>query len=115
MRRRIWASVAALALAAAGPRFGSEDRRDLLIVIDVSPSMRAAFAGKEVMPQAKSRAREMVRALNGTRRAACAKHAYAFAQKAHPMLLNAGYKALAVGIVGGQVAAVVDDGVGCAD
>ncbi len=66
------AVVAALAIAAAGPRFESDDKRDLLIVIDVSPSMRAKAANKEVIQVAKTRAREIIRALNGTRRAALA-------------------------------------------
>jgi hypothetical protein len=64
--------VSALALAAAGPRRGDEDRRDLLIVIDTTPSMRAGKPGADSLHAAKSRARDMIRALNGTRRAALA-------------------------------------------
>lgn len=64
--------IAAVALAAAGPRFDKEDKRDLLLVIDTTPSMRAKTGGREVILLAKNRAREMVRALNGTRRAALA-------------------------------------------
>lgn len=64
--------IAAIALAAAGPRFEKEDKRDLLIVIDVSPSMRAKQGGRETIVQAKNRARDIIRALNGTRRAALA-------------------------------------------
>ncbi|MES2657597.1 MAG: BatA and WFA domain-containing protein [Verrucomicrobiota bacterium] len=64
--------IAALAIAAAGPRFSQDDKRDLLIVIDVSPSMRAKVGGRETIQQAKNRAREIIRALNGTRRAALA-------------------------------------------
>lgn len=62
----------AIALAAAGPRPASQDKRDLLIVIDTSPSMRAKNAGKDGLEAAKDRARDIVRALNGTRRAALA-------------------------------------------
>lgn len=62
--------VVAIAFAAAGPRFEKEDKRDLLIVIDVSPSMRAKTGGKEVLLLAKNKSRDMVNALNGTRRAA---------------------------------------------
>jgi hypothetical protein len=64
--------IAAIALAAAGPRLAREDPRDLLIVVDVSPSMRTKTDGREVIQLAKTRAREIVRALNGTRRAALA-------------------------------------------
>lgn len=64
--------IIAIALAAAGPRFDKDDPRDLLIVIDVSPSMRAKVDGQETMFVAKNRARDIVRALNGTRRAALA-------------------------------------------
>lgn len=64
--------VAALALAAAGPRLEGEDQRDLLIVVDVSPSMRARHSGKEVILLAKNHVREIIRALNGTRRTALA-------------------------------------------
>ncbi len=64
--------IAALALATAGPRFSGDDKRDLLVVIDVSPSMRAKVAGKECIQLAKNRAREIIQALNGTRRAALA-------------------------------------------
>ena len=64
--------IVAIAIAAAGPRFDKDDKRDLLIVIDVSPSMRAKVNGKEGIQLAKNRAREMIRALNGTRRAALA-------------------------------------------
>lgn len=64
--------IAAIAIAAAGPRFDKDDKRDLLLVIDVSPSMRAKINGKEGVLLAKNRAREIIRALNGTRRAALA-------------------------------------------
>lgn len=64
--------IAALAFAAAGPRFEKEDKRDLLVVIDVSPSMKAKHEGKEASKLAADRAKEIVRALNGTRRAALA-------------------------------------------
>lgn len=65
-------ALAAIAFAAAGPRPASQDARDLLIVIDTSPSMRAKADGKEGLESAKDRARDIVRALNGTRRAALA-------------------------------------------
>jgi hypothetical protein len=45
--------IAAIALAAAGPRFDKDDPRDLLIVMDVSPSMRAKVDGREGMPDRK--------------------------------------------------------------
>ena len=67
-------ALGAIALAAAGPRPPSQDKRDLLIVIDTSPSMRAktGTGGKDGLEAAKERARDIVRALNGTRRAALA-------------------------------------------
>lgn len=65
-------ALGAIALAAAGPRPASQDKRDLLIVIDTSPSMRAKTGGKDGLEAAKDRARDIVRALNGTRRAALA-------------------------------------------
>jgi hypothetical protein len=67
-------ALGAIALAAAGPRPASQDKRDLLIVIDTSPSMRAktGTGGKDGLESAKERARDIVRALNGTRRAALA-------------------------------------------
>jgi hypothetical protein len=49
-----------------------DDKRDMLIVMDVSPSMRAKVGGRETILTARSSARDMVRALNGTRRAALA-------------------------------------------
>jgi hypothetical protein len=67
-------ALGAIALSAAGPRPASQDKRDLLIVIDTSPSMRAktGTGGKDGLESAKERARDIVRALNGTRRAALA-------------------------------------------
>ena len=65
-------ALCAVVLAAAGLRPKGQDRRDLLVVIDTSPSMRAQLDGKPGIEQAKDRAREIVRALNGTRRAALA-------------------------------------------
>jgi len=64
--------LAAIVLAAANPRPTKQDSRDLLIVIDASPSMRAKIDGKQAIVSAKDRARQIVRALNGTRRAALA-------------------------------------------
>ncbi|MCX6865724.1 MAG: BatA and WFA domain-containing protein [Verrucomicrobia bacterium] len=64
--------IAAIAVAATGPRMGRDDRRDLLVVIDVSPSMCAKVHGKDALHLAKIRAREIIRALNGTRRTALA-------------------------------------------
>lgn len=65
-------ALAAVVLAAAELRARSGDRRDLLVVIDVSPSMRAKTGGRSGIDAARERAREIVRALNGTRRAALA-------------------------------------------
>jgi hypothetical protein len=65
-------TIGALAFAAAGPVFEKEDKRDLLIVLDVSPSMKAKSGNQETIKLSKERAREMVQALNGTRRAALA-------------------------------------------
>jgi hypothetical protein len=65
-------AIAVLAFAAAGPKFEKEDKRDLLIVIDVSPSMKAKAGDKETFRLAKDRTKEIVQALNGTRRAALA-------------------------------------------
>ncbi len=65
-------ALGAIAFAAAGPRPASQDKRDLLLVIDTSPSMRAKSGGKDNLEAAKDRAVDIVRALNGTRRAALA-------------------------------------------
>jgi hypothetical protein len=65
-------ALGAIALAAAGPRPASQDKRDLLVVIDTSPSMKAKTGTKDGIEAAKDRARDIVRALNGTRRAALA-------------------------------------------
>lgn len=65
-------ALSAVALAAAGLRPAGLDRRDLLVVVDVSPSMGAKLGADSGIDLAKDRAREIVRALNGTRRAALA-------------------------------------------
>ena len=65
-------ALGAIALAAAGPRPANQDKRDLLVVIDTSPSMKAKSGNKDGIEAAKDRARDIVRALNGTRRAALA-------------------------------------------
>lgn len=60
----------ALVLAMARPRLEQEDERDILIVIDASASM-LGNDGKEVRVEAaKKRAKSLVEALNGSRRAA---------------------------------------------
>lgn len=65
-------ALGAAVLAAAGMRPAGEDRRDLLVVIDTSPSMMAGSGGDRAIQAAREKARELVRALNGTRRAALA-------------------------------------------
>jgi len=64
--------VLAIVLAAAGPRPEHQDKRDLLLVVDTSPSMRAKSGNKDILTLAKDRSRDIIRALNGTRRAAIA-------------------------------------------
>lgn len=62
----------AACLALARPRITSEDDQDLLIVIDTSASMQAGDGRDTRIQQAKNKAKNMVRALNGDRRAAIA-------------------------------------------
>ena len=62
----------AAVLAAAGVRFRKTDERDLVVIIDASPSMRARVNGKSLVAQARSTTRDWIKALNGTRRMAIA-------------------------------------------
>lgn len=60
----------ALVLAMARPKLEQEDERDLLIVIDASASMLGQDGGEVRIEAAKKRAKSLVEALNGSRRAA---------------------------------------------
>ena len=59
-----------IVLAMARPKMTSEDSRDLLLVIDQSPSMAAGENQGQVIEIAKREAASMVRALDGSRRLA---------------------------------------------
>lgn len=63
-------TLAAAVFAAAGLRFRKTDERDLVVIIDASPSMRARTSGKSLVAQARNLTREWIKALNGTRRMA---------------------------------------------
>lgn len=64
------AALAAAVLAAAAPRLRHTDDRDLVIIVDASPSMRARSNGKPVIELARTSVRDSIKALNGTRRMA---------------------------------------------
>ncbi|MBN8456678.1 MAG: VWA domain-containing protein [Verrucomicrobia bacterium] len=64
------AALAAAVLAAAAPRLRQTDDRDLVIIVDASPSMRARGNGKPVVELARISVRDSIKALNGTRRMA---------------------------------------------
>lgn len=76
--RQLWSlllmalAVLALAAAAAGPRLGEDERRDLLIVVDTSASMATEAEDGRRIDRAKDAARDLVRALSGEQRAAIA-------------------------------------------
>ena len=59
-----------LSLALARPTFENDERRDLLLLIDVSASMATEESGKSRLDLAIERARGIVRSLNGNQRAA---------------------------------------------
>jgi hypothetical protein len=63
-------TLAAAVFAAAGLRFRKSDERDLVVIVDASPSMRARVDGKSLVAQARTTTREWIKALNGTRRMA---------------------------------------------
>lgn len=65
-------TLAAAVFAAAGLRFQKSDERDLVVIIDASPSMHANVNGKPLITQARSTTRDWIKALNGTRRIAIA-------------------------------------------
>ena len=63
----------AIAMALTNPEVEDDDRKDLLILIDHSASMQAQQSGRDThFAQAKERARDLVKALNGQQRAAVA-------------------------------------------
>lgn len=62
--------VAMVVIAMARPKVQTDDGRDLLLVIDQSPSMAAGDNGDTVFDQAKKEATNIVRALDGSRRLA---------------------------------------------
>jgi hypothetical protein len=61
---------AAISLALAKPEFTSDERKDLILLIDHSASMSALEGGTSRLDAAKESAREIVRALDGNQRAA---------------------------------------------
>lgn len=63
-------ALAAAVFAAAGLRFRKSDERDLVVIVDASPSMRARVNGKSLVAQARTTTRDWIKALNGTRRMA---------------------------------------------
>lgn len=63
-------ALAAAVFAAAGLRFRKSDERDLVVIVDASPSMRARVDGKSLVAQARATTRDWIKALNGTRRMA---------------------------------------------
>lgn len=65
-------AVAALVLAMAQPQLAGDQRRDLLLLIDRSASMATEEGGETRLERAKDEARAIVRALNGSQRAAIA-------------------------------------------
>lgn len=60
----------AAVFAAAGLRFSKGDERDLVVIVDASPSMRARVNGKSLVNHARATTRDWIKALNGTRRMA---------------------------------------------
>jgi hypothetical protein len=62
----------AVCVALARPRLTSEEDKDLLIVIDTSASMQAVAGRGKRIRLAKDQAKDMIRAMNGDRRAAIA-------------------------------------------
>ncbi|MEI6176442.1 MAG: BatA domain-containing protein [Verrucomicrobiota bacterium] len=65
-------TLVAAVLAAAGLRLQKSDERDLVVIIDASPSMHASVNGKSLIAQARITTRDWIKALNGTRRIAIA-------------------------------------------
>lgn len=66
-------SVLAAVFAAAGLRFQQNDDRDVVVFLDVTPSMMAKASlpsGKTILELARTHADDMVKSLNGTRRMA---------------------------------------------
>ncbi|MGJ8723199.1 MAG: vWA domain-containing protein [Roseibacillus sp.] len=64
--------VALIVMAMSRPKLQSDDGRDLLIIIDRSPSMAASKDRETVFDEAKKEASNIVRALDGSRRLAVA-------------------------------------------
>ncbi len=62
----------AIVMMMARPQLGSQNRQDLLIVIDRSASMNCLDHGRSRLEQAKDQARQIVLALHGRQRAAIA-------------------------------------------
>lgn len=73
----------AIALSLAEPRWNSEDRKDLLILIDNSASMQTSDGNSTRLEQAKTRAADIVRALDGVQRAAVASVAHELRYASH--------------------------------
>ena len=66
-------ATALVVLAIANPKFLTGDDRDLVIVLDQSPSMAAKDGNDSTLDLAKGEAESIVQALDGSRRAAVAK------------------------------------------
>ena len=62
------AAFAAIVFAMARPSFSTDQKRDLILLIDNSASMSAAGAGTTRLQQAKSTAKEIVQGLGGSQR-----------------------------------------------
>ncbi len=73
----------AIALSLAEPRWNSEDRKDLLILVDNSASMQTVDGNSTRLERAKDRAADIVRALDGVQRAAVASVAYELRYASH--------------------------------
>lgn len=73
----------AIALALAEPRWTDRERKDLLILIDNSASMQAVDGNTTRLERAKTRAADIVRALDGVQRAAVATVAHDLSYASH--------------------------------
>jgi hypothetical protein len=64
--------LSALTLSVAGLRFGDDERKDLLIILDTSASMQSVDAGKSRIDRARQAAHDLVAGMSGDQRAAVA-------------------------------------------
>lgn len=63
---------ASVVMALTRPEFGTDDRQDIILLVDNSASMNTSEGGTTRLESAKSVAREIVRALNGSQRCSIA-------------------------------------------